>query len=149
MRYRLSTLLIAVLSIGLLCAALKSPTHLTASLVVLATASALFASVLIAIYRQGKQRAFALGFALFGFGLFALILLSTAGGSVGNLLGHPQSTLARIAYEPIHGDPTASYQAGAHFRLFSQIANGAFVILFGILGGMLSQWLYLPPKQRD
>ena len=73
MRYSLRTLLIALAWIGPVCLALRTPTEFWTLAVFLSVAIALLASVLVIAYRQGRTRAFAVGFLLFAGSFFVLL----------------------------------------------------------------------------
>jgi hypothetical protein len=75
-QFSLLTLLLAMSGVAVLCLALRSPNEIWAALVFLAVLAGLALAALAAIYRDGRTRAFALGFLIVGAGYFGLVLLT-------------------------------------------------------------------------
>jgi hypothetical protein len=88
-QFRLATLLLMMIWIGLASAALATPTRFWVSVMAVITLLSLFTSVLVIIYRTECVRAFAVGFLVFGGAYGALVLLIDAR----NAHGPAQETL--------------------------------------------------------
>src|SRR5882724_9855642 len=75
-QFRLATLLIVMVWIGLACAPLATPTPFWVSVLSAITLISLLLSVLIIIYRREGLRAFAVGFLVFGgaYGAFVFLI---------------------------------------------------------------------------
>src|SRR4051812_18918210 len=74
-RFHLATLVILVLVLGVGFAALRESTDIWGSGIFTVTLVILLISILLAIHRTGKRRAFWLGFALFGAAYLGLSLV--------------------------------------------------------------------------
>jgi hypothetical protein len=139
MRYRLRTLLIAMVFVGVLSLALRTPNEIWAWAGCLAAVLSLLTSVLVTIYRNGSVRAFAVGYLVFGGGFLALLLLLNSGRLAGDNQWNPLGRTAVILYEYIYG----SWVTPGHFTSFLEIANAALVIVLGVVGGVVAQLLYV------
>lgn len=64
-QFSLGTLLIAMSFVALVCIALRSPTDLWSGIIFVLLSASLLAAALVMIYRQGRTRAFAVGFLVF------------------------------------------------------------------------------------
>ena len=147
MRYRLRTLLIVLTWIGLACLALRTPTQLWSVAFTYSTLLAFLISVLVIIYRRGRMRAFAAGFLLFGVSSLAFTI---GGGWLGmTASGDPLSYLAEMPYRQIHGDPTARGHDWSQYIEFLAIIRYGSAFLMGVLGGVIAQMLYAPPREVD
>src|SRR5687767_13398977 len=91
MRYRLSTLLVAMVWVGLVCLALRSPNQWWSGGMFAGLVLVMFTSVLVAIYRTGQMRAMAIGFFVF-----------SAGFLVVERYYLPSEELARWAFDQVH-----------------------------------------------
>ncbi len=78
-QFTLATLLITMAWVGFLCLALRQPTAFWLGAMFLLTLLIMLVSVLVAVYRTGRARAFAIGFLVFGVGYLACLTL-VAGG---------------------------------------------------------------------
>ena|ERR1022692_2891731 len=74
-RFTIASLLCVILVLGVGFAALRESTELWESGILTVTLAALLISILLAIHRAGKRRAFWLGFALFGWIYLGLSLV--------------------------------------------------------------------------
>jgi hypothetical protein len=76
-QFSLFTLLVAMTCVGLACVALISPGELWKGLVFVLAAGSLLVAGLCIVYRDGRSRAFAVGFVIFGLAYFFLSLGDT------------------------------------------------------------------------
>jgi len=142
MRYRLRTLLIAMVFVGVLSLALRTPNEIWSWAGFLAALLSLLTSVLVIIYRNGAVRAFAVGYLVFGGSFLALLLLLSNGRLAGDNQRNPLSRTAVILYEYIYG----SWVTAEHFTSFLEIVNAALVVILGVVGGVVAQLLYIRPQ---
>ena len=138
MRFRLRTLMIGLIWVGLICLALRKPTELRAWTAFMATLLALLTSVLAIVYCEGATRAFAIGFFVFGASFLALLLLTSNGRLSGDAMGNVLSRPATLLYKQIHGP----WSVATHFVSFLEITHSAMAILMGIFGGIVGQLLH-------
>src|SRR5438105_9451805 len=73
-QFRLGTLLLAMVWVGIACAALAMPTPFWAGTLLCLALVSLLTSILLAIYRTGRSRAFAVGFLVFAGGYLACVV---------------------------------------------------------------------------
>jgi hypothetical protein len=138
MRYRLRTLLIVLIGVGLVSLALRSPNHwwnagIFASLVVL-----LLTTVLVAIYRSESTRAAAIGFIVFATGYLWIQGSSWPGPSAS--LALPADDLTQWSYNKIHaGDPFVPYSMFAEYK---GICTSALAVVVGTIGATIAHVLY-------
>ncbi len=74
-RFNIANLVAVILILGVGCAALREATDLWVSSIFSLTLGVLLLSILLAVHRREKRRAFWLGFALFGWIYLALTLM--------------------------------------------------------------------------
>jgi hypothetical protein len=142
MRYRLSTLFIALALIGPACLALCAPGPLWAMGIFFALVLALLVCVLVAIYRRGETQAFAVGFLLFG-SAFLLVHFIPAGIKMS--IGGGIDAVSELLFKQMHGKPTDFFATVAFHGIFKHLlALGA-----GLLGGMIAQWIQRSPRSRE
>jgi hypothetical protein len=108
-QFSLFTLLVAMTGVGLACVALVSPSQLWTGLVfVLAVGSLLLAGLCI-VYRDGRTRAFAVGFVIFGTAYFLVSMGDTP--DVPDAPTQLPTTRWGIAlYRLVHGEGVPTYQ---------------------------------------
>jgi hypothetical protein len=173
MRFRLRTLLIAIVWLGLAFAALATPTPFWVSVVSAITLLSLLTSVLIVVYRRDSLRAFAVGFLVFGggYGAFALLIdarhadgpgqetmLPTTRAigwlymqyhakntrlSVGGGMGGMQTGAPMPATKPVFAVPRYLYP------YFYQAGQFVLTMLIGGLGGIIARILYLTQPESS
>src|SRR5262245_24353077 len=144
-QYRLRTLLIVLAWVGLVCVAMRSPTPFWSLAIFEVTFLAILSSALVATYRQGRTRAFALGFLVFAAAYFLMALLRPPAESN----GHPATAMLSALYESIHGQWSRRDQGGRHITEFMRIVNNSSAVLAGLLGGVLGQILYAAPQKDE
>jgi len=111
-QFTLASLLVAMAWVGLICVALARPTELWSAATFLLTLLLILGSVLVAIYRSGRTRAFALGFLVFGVGYLAC--LSLVAGSLTAALRQGWTPVAGASgwlFDRLH-PPTVVQQPG-------------------------------------
>src|SRR5215510_8384127 len=115
MRYRLRTLLIVLTWAGLVCMALRSPTGFWSLMIFEVTLLAILSSVLVTIYRQGRTRAFAVGFLVFAAAYFLHAFFIPLSDSS---TGHPGTRMLVALYKSIHGEWSSRNGGGQHLTEF-------------------------------
>jgi hypothetical protein len=144
MRYRLSTLLVAIAGLGPICLALRSPNAIWASGVFTAALISLLTCVLLAIYRRGRTRAFAVGYLIFGGSLLVLLYLPAIGDQLSVKAGIVG--VADYLYRQTHGQVATRndfYASLAFYNIFYSLA----LILFGLVGGVIASLMYKEPQE--
>jgi hypothetical protein len=145
--------------VALVCVAVTTKTRLWLDLIGLVSWLALSAAVLVAIYSEGQSRAFAVGFALFGFLFFVCLhrfdgysprLLPRYFAEAAARMNH-QAESAQIAY--IEANIEANKSTVLRFteerdRLV-EISQGVAVLLAGIAGGILARYLHNKRQQQQ
>jgi hypothetical protein len=151
MRYRLSTLLVAMVWVGLVCLALRSPNYWWSGGMFAVLVLVLLTSVLVAIYRTGQLRAMAVGFVTFGAGYLVIEQIDSWPGLA--TLGFPTYDLIDRSFVVLHGASRTASQGDAQDRLdaqvyerrqnaFTGICISTLTIVVGVLGGIIAQVLY-------
>jgi hypothetical protein len=174
-RYKLRTLMIAVVWIGLAFASLVTPTPFWVSVVSAITLLSLLTSVLVAVYRRESLRAFALGFLVFGCGYGAFVLLVDARNA--NAHGPGQETVlptTRVLgwlYMQYHAKNTRLSPGGGMgvgmnmggmmpapkpvavprylYQYFYQAGQFVLTMLIGGLGGIIARFLFLTQPREE
>jgi hypothetical protein len=152
MRYRLSTLLVAMVWVGLVCLALRSPSYFWSDGLFAGLVLMLLTSVLVAIYRTGRLRATAIGFVIFGLGYLAVEQTNYWPGGVANA-GLPTQDLCEWLFVTLHGafpvDPLGSEQDRQAYALyesrqnaFDAICLSVLATMVGLIGSIIAQVLY-------
>src|SRR5262245_61091513 len=111
-QFTLASLLATMTWLGLVCVALARPTELWSAAMFLLTLVFFLGSVLVAVYRTGRTRAFALGFLVFGAGYLACLTL--VAGSLAGALRNGWTPVAGASgwlFERLH-PPTVVQQRG-------------------------------------
>ena len=199
-QFSLLTLLIAMSGVALMCLALRSPNEAWATAVFVAAAGSLALAALAAIYRDGRTRAFAIGFLVVGAAYWGLVLLAESNPEYGQprlpttrwtialfTLLHQDSMnsttvmtavySAPVSYQgpayppappppipagstagspvyPSTGPPVVSYVPQVIQRplyamqTFIDISHQSLVLLLGLLGGIVAQWLYATRREE-
>jgi hypothetical protein len=91
-QFTLGTLLLGMTWAGLVCVALRSPTAFWSGALFVLTLLVLLTVVLVAVYRAGRTRAFAVGFLVFSVGYLAC--LAVVAGSLSGALGRGWTPVA-------------------------------------------------------
>lgn len=165
-QFRLVTLLAAMVWVGLVCLALRTPTIFWSVVVAFLTLLTVLLAVLVAIYRTGRTRAAAVGFLVLCLGYIAYLTMLE--GSLGGGLksyNTPSGTSFHALFLIIHPDreETITSEFGGLKRVplpreydlyvFISICNQAIATLLGLLGAAIAQILYatrrderLPPR---
>ena len=142
MRYRLSTLLVAMAWVGLVSLALRSPSWFLSSVMFAIVVLGLLTAVLVAIYRTGQPRAMAVGFLVFTVGYLIVDRGYWPAGKPGMHL--PTGNLAAWLFTLLHGDLNVNFTPALHERSknFSAICTTSVAVIVGVLGGIIAQALY-------
>jgi hypothetical protein len=170
-QFRIATLLIAMVGIGLACAALATPTPFWVSVLSAITLLSLLLSVLLIIYRRDGLRAFAVGFLVFGGTYGAYVSLIESRQAFANGPGHqtvlPTTRAIGWLYLQYHAKITRLSSGGGMggmggmgggmrpvpvprylYQYFYQAAQFVFTMLLGGLGGSVAQWLYATQRRE-
>lgn len=133
MKFSLRTLLVAALVISIACALLGSRSEFGRDLTLAAYQFSLLAALVATIYRSGAQRAFWIGYSIFGWGRLWLEMDPIRRHGVG-------------IHEFLYGEvPTEGVAAIHHqelmYRFLSTLANLESIVI-ALLGGCLAAFLY-------
>jgi len=148
-QFSLGTLFLTTTWVAMVCIGLNTKTRLWPDIIGLVTLLALLTAVLVAIYGQGQSRAFAVGFAMFGFAF--LLCLHRFDGYAPQLLARNSADALFRAMYKAEWSPIASALAArqsATKRLaetrarFVEIIQGASIMLVATLGGILARYLF-------
>jgi|GEM_PF-3093302 len=141
MRYRLSTLLVAIVWVGLVCGALRSPSYLWSGVAFALVVLALLTSILVVIYRTGPSRAMAIGFLIFTLGYLLVERGYWPAGPHGMSL--PTQSLVSWSFAAVHGDLSAMpAQVGWERRMsYNSICVNSSAIVVGMAGGIIARML--------
>jgi hypothetical protein len=150
MRYRLSTLLVAMVWVGLVCLALRSPNHWWSGGLFAVLVLVLLTAVLIAIYRSGPWRAMALGFVVFGAGYLLVEQINFWPGGAATL---PTEDGIDWFFVALHGksrgEPFADLEDMQEHQFYESRQNAfhgicisSLAIVVGMVGGIIAQALY-------
>jgi hypothetical protein len=171
-QFRLGTLLVAMVWIGVACAALATPTRFWVGVVFVIAVSALSLSLLLVIHRRGAIQAFAIGFLIFGGAYqacFWLIEDKTVNGPYAEyklpttrVIGwlymqyHPRITVLAPGSDMSLGGMMAPSVPPLPVRVprylhqhFSDAAQYVLVMLLGLMGGTVSRFLYLTRPEDE
>jgi hypothetical protein len=139
MRYRLSTLLVAMVWVGLVCLALRSPNYSWSGGLFAGLVLALLTAVLVAIYRTGQVRAMAIGFLIFSGGY--LVVQRGYFPANGQGLRLPVDELIAWSLATLHGSFQGDANQHERFMAFQGICRSSLTIVVGHLGGIIAQAL--------
>ncbi|WP_425400838.1 hypothetical protein [Aeoliella sp.] len=133
MKFSLRTLLLVVLAIAVACALLGSRTEFARVVAASVYNLSLLGAVVAMIYRQRAQRAFWIGYAVFGWGAkwLKFSAISRAGFVIHEFLFGPAPTNT-IALDRYHEQSANFYN----------IIDGLEAIVVALLGGYLAKFLY-------
>jgi hypothetical protein len=138
--------IVLVAAVGL--AALRNPSPAWASTLFLVTCGVLGLAIVGAIYRVGVERAWWLGFCVFGMGYMAVIGFNRSGFLYPQM---PTSHLL-IALWPVLGHPdrlvTRAANGLAPHHLYMQIGHALWALLAALLGGTLARIFLARPADR-
>jgi len=133
-QFRFGTLLIVLAWFALASAAVAMPTPFWAGALLSATLLALLTSLLVIIYREGRTRAFAVGFLVFASGyLICTLVLNRSLRGFDNDLPIPTGQAAFWAYRQLHDHKRKSttVYVGGNFGSAAVAADGGSVALGG------------------
>jgi hypothetical protein len=148
MRFRLRTLMIVVFIAALVCLAMRSPSIWWSGGLSLALIFAILTSVVLAIYRSGEIRAWAIGFCLFSFA-FLLIQGNLAFDTVSSV-SQPTKAIIRWSFVRLHpvdsrnlvaADDPFGPSAPPTFYPYENICITTLAAIFGWIGATMTQWL--------
>jgi hypothetical protein len=154
-QFSLSTALLAMTWVALVCVAVTTKTRLWLDLIGLVSLLALSTAVLVGIYGAGQSRAFAVGFALFGFLFFVCLhrfdgysprLLPRYFGEAAVRMNHPAES-AEIAF--IEANKSTLQRFTEERDRLVEISQGVAVLLSGIAGGLLGRYLHNKRQQQQ
>src|SRR5262245_21562855 len=137
MRYRLSTLLVAMAWVGLVCLALRSPSYWWSGVMFALLVLSLLTSVLVVIYRSGTSRAMAIGFLIFTAGY-----LSVERGywpATPHGMSLPIDSLVNWSFAALHGDNNALPAQVGWERLmgYRSTCVSSSAIIVGMVGAII------------
>jgi len=141
--------------VAIVCVALTTTSRLWLDVIGLITLLALLIAVLMAVYCEGPPRAFAVGFALFGF-VFLFCLHRFDGYAPQLLARNWAEGLFQVAHQAewgpiasaIAASTTANQRLSSDRARFVEIGQGVTIILAATLGGMVARYLYCRKRQR-
>ncbi|MCO6044917.1 hypothetical protein NG895_13490 [Aeoliella sp. ICT_H6.2] len=133
MKFSLRTLLVAALLISVACALLASRSEYGSTITQAAYQFSLLAALVATIYRSGAQRAFWIGYSIFGWGRLWLEM-------------DPVRRYGVSIHEFLYGEvPTEGVAAIHHqelmYRFLRTLANLESIVI-ALLGGCLAAFLY-------
>ena len=162
-QFRIATLLIAMVWVGLISLSLRNPTQIWSSAVGLATLLSSLTAIIVAVYRGAQTRAMAIGFVVFSLGFFNVttnnlqIYQTPITGPLRDLFDvlfdkiHAHSHAGSAAFSiPTRGpqeDPFAAEDYLFRSR-FAEICKNALACLFGVVGAILAQILYATQRRE-
>jgi hypothetical protein len=138
-QFRLATLFVAMAWTGLICLGVRTPTALSAAAICIATWSMVLTAILFAIYRKGRTRATATGFALFA-GAFLI-----AGGVpiYGGWLGAPLGQLNTLIELLVKSQPSMnSFPSDPREPYLETVCLYAIDAFLGVSGALIAQLVY-------
>ncbi len=148
MRFSLLMLLGIVALIAVNIAALRTGDWFWCRLLFTLTLTVHLAAILGAVYRRGSERAFWIGFALFGWTYLSLANVPMFRLAEHQLFGSQVSNLLK-GFTPEANDGIAIESSGSRIAIFSfrQIIHSASALLFASLGGLLG--VYFQASGQD
>jgi hypothetical protein len=173
-RFNIASLLGVIMVLGVGFAALRESTELWESGIFTLTLAALLISILFAIHRAGKRRAFWLGFAVFGWFYMGLALVPSIESrlittktltfldskvpgrsfQVKGIAFSPQGNRIATAgqgqvrlWDAVTGKPVSGWSGTT--ECFVRIGHSLFALLAGSLGGQLSRRLCRSPRSSE
>jgi hypothetical protein len=160
MRYRIRTLLIAVVLAAVVCLALRAPSIWWSGSLFVALVLTWLTSILVAVYCSGSTRAMAIGFSVFSCG-FVLVEHNFWRES-NSALALPTDDLIRWSFDRIHKDHTHRRRVSAaedpfapnleaqarilQFRAYKAICITTIAFTVGVLGSAIAQGLQAAKK---
>jgi MFS family permease len=165
-RFSLSAMLLVIACFAVTCASLRFASGLLASIAFTSAVAALLFAVLGAVFRGGPERAFWIGFAVFGGGylVFAfapwfhgdtspqapMLLTSRLLALVHPPLQHPESpasgmsrgtnpSLAQSTWRQVYPAGPMLVPAWEHF---AQVGHSLLTLLAALVGGAIARWLH-------
>jgi hypothetical protein len=151
MRYRLRTLLIGLVWLGLVLVGLREPTPFWSGAVALFTLFAILLAVLFAIYRTDQTRVAAIGFLVFCVGYLIYVGVVTQNFSNALSSGFVDERVTSPLFNIIHPEQVIPLAVGGDMilpppyeaRFFLSVCNHALAFVFGI-GGAISAKMLQP-----
>ena len=148
-QFGIATLFIAMLWIGLICVALRSPTKLLTAAVTLPTYLLVCGATLAIGYRSGRTRAIAAGFAIFSGGYLLHQVFAPYYAS-------PFGSIFESVFHFIHVDHRIPLSVGGEMLTppdydsqdFVAICENAMACAFGAVGAILAQFLYATQRRE-
>ena len=143
-QFRLTALFVAMAWTGLISLGLRAPNAWTAAAIGIVTWLIVLSSVLLVIYRRGRTRAAATGFALFA---GAFILMAGGGPIYGGWLGAPFGPLGTLLSQLFNpsGSPvfvTDPFGADPANTYLQAVCIYAVCTVLGVAGATIAQALY-------
>lgn len=153
MRYRLRTLMIATFLAALVCLALRAPTVWWSGGLFSVLLVTMLTAILLAIYRSGQVRAWAIGFLVFSSG-YLLVEVRVVPGS-GTALSLPTDELIGWSFAKLHpadlqpgagrqffiDDPFAPAAPPQKLYAYKGICIATLAGLLGLMGAAIAQLL--------
>ncbi len=154
-QFSLGTALLMMAWVAMICVALTTTARIWLDVIGLVTLLALLVAVLAAVYCERAPRAFAVGFALFGF-VFLFCLHRFDGYSPQLLARNWADGLFQITHKAEWGpiESALAARTTANQRLISdrarfvEIGQGVTIILAATLGGIFARYLYSRKRPR-
>ena len=149
-RFSIARLMTIVLVSAVGLSALRSPSPAWASTLFLVTCGLFGLAIVGAIYRVGVERAWWLGFCVFGMGYLAMTGFTRSGFLYPQM---PTSQLL-IAMRPVLGHPVELVTGGRSpnvlraLHLYMQIGHALWALLAALLGGTLARIFLARPSDR-
>jgi len=171
-QFRLGTLLLITAGSAVVCAGIAMPMQFWAGALLLSAILSLLTSVVFAIYRRGASRAGAIGFMVFGGGyLTCVLVLDRSLERIDGREGMPTSQAAFWVFHYTHGQnrravtvTPGNFGAGVSsppatpavmqvpiysMQYFIEIIHSVLILLFGVLGSIISRVLYITRMDSD
>ncbi len=150
-QFTLGGLFVAVTWVALVCIGLNTPTRFWAAFAASLTLLALFTAVLVAIYSTSSTRAFAVGFAVFGFGSWLCL------HRLDGYAPHVSAPHSYLLYETVQSKDWASIPKSRspdstqvlfdRRSKFIEIVQSASIAIVALLGGIIARYLETRRKQ--
>ena len=148
-RYSLLALLAVTTVVAIVIVALRSGDWFWARVLFTLTLAINLAAVLGSIMQTGRQRAFWLGFALFGWSCWLITNLAPLRIAEHQLLSKELNTMLQD-YTPDGNDGIVIDANGSRMTVFSfrQILHTAFGLVFSVVGGFVGLWFCASDDRR-
>ena len=153
LQFTLGGLFLAMTWLAIVCIGLNTPTKFWAAFAASLTLLALFTAALAAIYTTAGTRAFAVGFAVFGFGSW--LCLHRLDGYAPKLADpHSQLLYEKVqskdwASMPKRNPPDNAQVLFDRRNQFIEILQSALIVVVALLGGIIARYLEIRRKQTS